>query len=191
MNWWRPTQIGKSTSPMTSFLDSSKFRTISALARIFGPSNLNWLNVFFGNTLNEEHVSTRTLETKVYAQVIEMCKALLWLFPLAINYASLKPKYRLAMILAITSSNGSTIMSCITWTSLITFSRALWWASKLSRNDKIEILEEVWSSWSTILKSLFLIRLRNYCLFFAISFSIYSCSLTTSLPLEVVTYSVY
>lgn len=44
----------------------------------------------------------------------------------------------------------------------MTFIKSVLWASKLNNKDKIEISDGVCPSWSTILKSLFLITLRNY-----------------------------
>lgn len=144
LNWWGPIQIGRSTTPITFLREPSKSRTISALVLILGPLNCNWLNVAFGITLSEAPVLTRTRDRRESIHMTEICSALLWAFPSGGDSASLNPKYLMAVICATTSSNWSTVISCITWAVFRNFNNALQWASELSSKDKMEILEGVW-----------------------------------------------
>lgn len=125
-------------------------------------------------------------------QVADICSALLWEAPPTGNSTSLNPKYRLAVMFATTSSNWSTVMSCILWAVFRTFIKVVMWASELRSNDRIEILDDVWPNWSTILKSLFQVNLRNYWRFsretFLLWFSIWASTSTTSFSLEDVAY---
>lgn len=108
------------------------------------------------------------------------------------NSASLKLKYRLAMMFANTSSNWSTIMSCITCATFKTFIRASLWASELSIRDKVDIFDGVFPNWSIILKSLFLINLRSswpsFGDTFFLCFSAWSYLFIILLPLELTTF---